>query len=77
MADVLHPGRQTFKIANGGKETHNFVIEGAGLSLKLASDLARGDTAEMPVDLKPGTYTIYCPIDGHRGKGMQRTVTVR
>ena len=27
------------------------------------------------VDLKPGTYTIYCTIPGHRAAGMQATVT--
>ena len=27
------------------------------------------------VDLKAGTYTIYCTIPGHRAAGMQATVT--
>jgi len=77
MPDSLAAGPQRFKIANGGKQTHNFVIEGAGISQKLASDLTRGDTAELTVNLPAGSYTIYCPVDGHRGKGMQRTVVVR
>jgi uncharacterized cupredoxin-like copper-binding protein len=77
MPDSLKAGKQHFKIASGGKLTHNFVIEGPGVSQKLASDLTRGDTAEIDVDLPPGSYTVYCPIDGHRGKGMERTVVVR
>jgi len=77
MPDSLTAGPQHFRISNGGKQTHNFVIEGPGISQKLASDLSRGDTTEMTVNLPAGSYTIYCPVDGHRGKGMQRTVVVR
>jgi plastocyanin len=77
MPDSLAAGPQQFRIANGGKLTHNFVIEGPGISQKLASDLPRGDTVELTMNLPAGSYTVYCPIDGHRGKGMQRTVVVR
>jgi uncharacterized cupredoxin-like copper-binding protein len=77
MPDSLTAGPQHFRIANGGKQTHNFVIEGGGISQKLASDLTRGDTTEFTVNLPAGSYTIYCPVDGHRGKGMQRTIVVR
>jgi uncharacterized cupredoxin-like copper-binding protein len=77
MPDSLAAGPQRFKIINSGKQTHNFVIEGGGISQKLASDLTRGDTAELIVNLPAGSYTVYCPVDGHRGKGMQRTIVVR
>jgi uncharacterized cupredoxin-like copper-binding protein len=77
MPDSLTAGPQHFRIANGGKQAHNFVIEGARISQKLASDLARGDTTELTVTLPAGSYTVYCPVDGHRGKGMQRTIVVR
>jgi len=77
MPDSLAAGPQRFRIANGGKQTHGFVIEGAGISQKLPSDLTRGDTTELTVNLPAGSYTVYCPVDGHRGKGMQRTLVVR
>jgi uncharacterized cupredoxin-like copper-binding protein len=77
MPDSLAAGPQRFRVINSGKETHNFVIEGGGVSQKLASDLTRGDTAEIVASLPAGTYTVYCPVDGHRGKGMHRTVVVR
>ena len=77
MPDTIPAGPQTFHIANGGHYNHNFAIEGNGVSQKLANDLTRGDTADMNVNLKPGTYTVYCPVDKHRARGMQRTITVR
>lgn len=77
MPDSLPAGRATFQITNAGKENHNFAIEGPGIASKLTSDLTRGDTQEITLDLVRGTYTVYCPVDGHRGKGMQRTLVVR
>jgi uncharacterized cupredoxin-like copper-binding protein len=76
MPDTLAAGRTAFNVENGGKENHAFEIEGNGVHSK-TNELTRGNTASLEVDLKPGTYTIYCPVDGHRGKGMEKTVTVK
>lgn len=76
MPDTLPAGRVAFNVENGGKETHAFEIEGNGIEQK-TSELTRGNTASLEVDLKPGTYTIYCPVDGHAEKGMKKTVTVK
>lgn len=76
MPDTLPAGRVAFNVENGGKETHAFEIEGNGIEQK-TNELTRGNTASLEVDLKPGTYTIYCPVDGHAGKGMKKTVTVK
>jgi len=77
MPDVIPSGPQTLRITNGGKQNHNFAIEGNGVAQRLGNDLTRGDSADMTVNLKPGTYTVYCPVDKHRAKGMQRTITVQ
>lgn len=77
MPDTLSAGPHPLTIANAGKDKHNFAIEGPGLNQKLASDLMRGDSAPMTVVLQKGTYRVYCPVDGHRGKGMSRTITVQ
>jgi uncharacterized cupredoxin-like copper-binding protein len=77
MPDTLTAGTHSFTITNAGKVSHNFAIEGPGVSQKLASDLTRGDAAPMTVTLQRGTYTVYCPVDGHRGRGMSRTINVQ
>jgi len=77
MPDTIHAGTQTIHIVDAGHLNHNFAIEGNGLTQKLGNDLTRGGSADMTVDLKPGTYTVYCPVDKHREKGMQRTITVQ
>ena len=77
MPDTISAGVHTFHIANAGKMNHNFAIEGNGVSEKLHEDLSRGNTTNLSIKLAPGTYTIFCPVDGHRGKGMQRTITVQ
>ena len=77
IADTLPAGPQHFRIANGGEAKHSFAIEGPGLSARLGSELTGGDVAELSVTLQPGTYTVWCPVDEHRGKGMQRTITVK
>ncbi|HJW95570.1 MAG TPA: hypothetical protein VJ901_18275 [Thermoanaerobaculia bacterium] len=77
MPDSLAAGPQQLQITNHGEQQHNFVIEGAGVHQQLASNLTRGGTATLDVDLKPGTYEVYCPVDEHKGKGMHRTITVK
>ena len=76
MPDTLPAGRIGFNIENGGKEQHAFEIEGNGIEQK-TEVLPRGNSAALEVDLKPGTYTVYCPVPGHAEKGMRKTVTVQ
>jgi plastocyanin len=38
-------------------------------------EASSGNFDELKVDLKRGTYTIYCDIPGHREGGMEGTIT--
>lgn len=76
MPDSIPSGPMTLNIANAGKEDHSFVIEGNGYHNALTEPLKRCDRSTLDIDLKPGTYQVYCPVDGHRGKGMVRTIQV-
>jgi uncharacterized cupredoxin-like copper-binding protein len=74
MPTSLQAGAITFKITNSGKETHNLKIQGQGLEKALSKNLKPGETGELQVDLKPGTYKVYCPVGAgpasHDSKGM-------
>ena len=77
MPDTVNAGAQSFSISNAGTMNHSFAIEGNGVNVALLQPLPRGDTTTLYVDLKAGTYTFYCPVDGHKGRGMSRTVKVQ
>ena len=77
MPETLTAGRQQLQITNHGEQQHNFVIEGGSVHQQLVGNLTKGGTATLDVDLAPGTYEVYCPVDEHKGKGMKRTITVK
>jgi plastocyanin len=67
-------GTVTFSVKNNGAVEHNFVIKEAGTRL---DGIQPGQTKELTVTLKPGTYTILCDIAGHEEAGMHATFTVK
>jgi uncharacterized cupredoxin-like copper-binding protein len=69
-------GSVTFTVANDGGVTHALEVEGNGVEEE-TDDISAGQSADLTVDLQPGTYEIYCPIDGHRDLGMEGTLTVQ
>lgn len=54
---------------------HAIAVEGNGLDKKGAT-VQPGGSSTVTVKLKPGTYTFYCPVPGHKQGGMEGTLTV-
>lgn len=68
-------GTYTFNAVNDGSADHALEIEGEGTEAK-TDTIAPGKSAELSVELKAGTYELYCPIDGHKDQGMKGSVSV-
>ena len=77
MPASVSAGATTFKVTNTGKEAHGFEIEGNGIEKALKPRLKKGESGSLQVDLKPGTYKVYCPVIGHKWHGMSLDLTVK
>lgn len=70
-------GNVTIDFNNPQGLTHDVAIESAsGEELGATELIAEGEDSTT-VNLKPGTYTFYCSVPGHREAGMQGTLTVK
>ncbi|HSS04310.1 MAG TPA: plastocyanin/azurin family copper-binding protein [Solirubrobacterales bacterium] len=57
--------------------THDVAIEdSSGEEVGKTELIAKGETSTN-VNLKPGTYTYFCTVPGHREAGMEGTLTVK
>jgi len=73
----LQPGLTTFVAMNKGKVAHSLEVDGPGVSDKrVTGTVAPGSSMQLTVTLRKGSYEIYCPVDGHKGLGMDLHVTV-
>jgi plastocyanin len=68
-------GTVTLSMANPSSFGHGIAVEGNGVD-KSGQVVQHGGTSTVTVKLKPGTYTFYCPVPGHRQAGMVGTLTV-
>jgi plastocyanin len=69
-------GKVTITMNNPAPVPHAIAIQGGGVD-KSGSTVSAGGKSTVTVALKAGTYTFFCPVDGHRAAGMQGTLTVK
>jgi plastocyanin len=71
-------GNVTFDLKNDGQVRHSLEIEDVnGEDKEIEGEVQPGQSGTLTVDLKPGTYEFYCPVDGHRQMGMTGELTVK
>ena len=68
-------GNVTIDFSNSSGIPHAVAIQGQGVQ-KSGSTINSGSNT-LALNLKPGKYEFYCPVDGHRQAGMEGTLTVQ
>jgi plastocyanin len=66
-------GRVTIAFTNAASLEHNVTIVQGSTQLG-ATPTFSGGTRTLTLNLKPGTYTFYCSVPGHRQSGMEGTL---
>jgi plastocyanin len=69
-------GKVGFTFSNPSSVPHAFEISGNGVE-QASKTVTGADAPPFTVALKPGKYTYFCPVDGHRAAGMEGTLTVQ
>lgn len=69
-------GRYSFVVNDTGQADHALSISGPNLSKASTKTVEPGAKTQLDVTLQPGTYKLWCPVDGHEQLGMTATITV-
>ncbi len=70
-------GPLTIEFTNDSPIPHDVVIDGPDGKEVAKTSVFTGGTEAAKFDAKPGDYTFYCSVAGHREGGMEGTLTVK
>jgi plastocyanin len=70
-------GEVTIDFKNPQGLTHDVAIENENGEEVGKTELIAESATSATVDLKPGTYTYFCTVPGHREAGMEGTLVVK
>jgi plastocyanin len=71
-------GSVTVEMPNMSGVSHNIAIQqGTSGPVLGASTFVSKGSASVKLTLKPGAYTFFCQVPGHRQAGMEGTLTVK
>jgi plastocyanin len=70
-------GTITIDFTNAAPLEHNLTIASSSGAVQAATPTFQGGSKTISLSLKPGTYTFYCTVPGHRAAGMEGKLTVQ
>ncbi|HMI81943.1 MAG TPA: plastocyanin/azurin family copper-binding protein [Solirubrobacterales bacterium] len=70
-------GEVTINLTNSSSVPHDVAIEDSGGETIAQTEVISGGSDSTTANLKPGSYTFYCSVPGHRQAGMEGTLTVK
>ncbi len=70
------PGRVAVEMTNPSSIPHAIGIRGPDVG-ESGQTVASGGRSRVEAQLKPGRYTLFCPVAGHEQAGMKATLIVR
>jgi plastocyanin len=69
-------GKVQVESKNPSGTPHDIAIEGNGVNAK-GPVVQNGGVSKLTATLKPGSYTFFCTVPGHRQAGMHGKLTVK
>ena len=69
-------GNVELRMHNMSSTPHDIAITGGGVN-QIGPIVSNGGVSTVHASLKPGKYTFYCSVPGHRQAGMVGTLTVK
>jgi uncharacterized cupredoxin-like copper-binding protein len=76
-SETSEAGEVTVDFKNPQGLSHDVAIEDEGGETIGKTDVIGEGETSTKVNLKPGDYTFYCSVPGHREAGMEGTLTVK
>jgi plastocyanin len=76
-SETAKAGKVTVEFKNPQALSHDVAIENSAGEEVGATEVIADGSDTTTVDLKPGTYTYFCTVPGHREAGMEGTLTVK
>ena len=70
-------GQVVLEFVNDGQDEHNLHLEGGEgpLAESIGNTPSKG-VSDLHLEMRPGSYTLFCSLPMHEARGMKATLTV-